>query len=179
MGASRSRKPGRRRAWRSCKPPRGGAGVPGLPRGRVNSYAADLPSPLREGRGHLCCKAKVAWGDRSRVACGRGRCSPRSPCNPACHQGAALMHLLWSALQLEEVAGSRRRRGGDGHRAQFGGRHRGPWFRPRCWGRLGEGRRGPSSGGGNFCTSSGLLRSRRMVVGSRRRWGWVGTQRNF
>ena len=145
MGASRSRKPGRRRAWRSCKPPRGGAGALGLPRGEANSFAACLSFPWGKDRPpSLQSEGGLGWHEK--VACGQGDCLPDALATFSCHQGAALVYPLQLALQLEGVAGSRRRRGGDGHPAQTGGRHKRPWFRPRCWGRLGEGRRGPSPG---------------------------------
>ena len=50
---------------------------------------------------------------------------------------------------------------GDGHPAQIGGRHKRPWFRPRCWGRLGEGRRGPSPGRLVCCSQQSRLGSSR------------------
>ena len=114
-------------------------------KGRGEQLCCQLFLSRGKGRGHFRFKAKVAWGGmKGRLEA--GGCSPRSPCHLSCHQGAALVYPLQLALQLEGVAGSRRRRGGDGHPAQTGGRHKRPWFRPRCWGRLGEGRRGPSPG---------------------------------
>ena len=143
MGASRSRKPGRRRARRSCKPPRGGAGALGLPRGEANSFAACLSFPWGKDRPpSLQSEGGLGWHEK--VACGQGDCLPDALATLSFHQGAALVYPLQLALQLEGVAGSRRRRGGVGTRRIFGGRHRGPWPWPRCWGRLSEGRWGPS-----------------------------------
>ena len=111
MGATKSRKPGWWRARRSCKPPRGGAGALGLPRGRAKSFAADSSS-LREGAGHLRFNAKVAWGGLKGRLEARGSELPLKPLPPFMPPGGGANVPLLAALQLEGVAGSRRRRGG-------------------------------------------------------------------
>ena len=73
-----------------------------------------------------------------------GASSPLSPCHLSCHQGAALMYPFWLLCSWKGWQGAVGAEGGGGHPAQSGGRHRGPWSWPRCWGRLGEGRWGPS-----------------------------------
>ena len=98
---------------------------------------------LGEGKATFAARRRwpgVAWKGGLRP----GDDPPQRPLPPFMPPGGGANVPLLAALQLDGVAGSRRRRGGVGTRRIFGGRHRGPWPWPRCWGRLGEWRWGPS-----------------------------------
>ena len=77
-----------------------------------------FPFPGEGGRPPLLqSEGGLGWNEK--VACGQGDCLPDALATLSFHQGAALVYPLQLALQLEGVAGSRRRRGGEGTRRKL------------------------------------------------------------